>query len=200
MIHKIAAYAKASAQYVVMVLDAVLQNERVLTAGNGITVTDGGSAVTVASADVFGSMYIPGVDVIVPISTANPTEIKNADGDGWSAGELSSITFPTAGDEHYLAIIQSGKYEITWNLSMHTDTGGPTGAHGGIMIDGVSVRNNGEAHRDIANTNDTGNMAGIGIVDCPNGNEEISLWMINSLSNDLHIVHSTVTVRRIGET
>ena len=72
--------------------------------------------------------------------------------------------------------------------------------YGGVMVDGVALRDNGEAHRDIANNNDTGNMGSVCIVDCPNGDEEISLWVINDLSNDLHIVHSTVSVKRIGET
>jgi len=49
------------AQYVVMVADATLTNERVLTAGTGIAITDGGAGnpVTVAAnADILGASYV----------------------------------------------------------------------------------------------------------------------------------------------
>jgi len=49
------------AQYVVMVADATLTQERVLTAGSGVTITDGGAGnpVTVAAnADILGASYV----------------------------------------------------------------------------------------------------------------------------------------------
>ncbi len=149
---------------------------------------------------VFGSMFIPGVDIIVAIGDANPTEIENATADGWAAGELNEVTFPTGGDEHYLTITVPGRYECIWNISFHADVGGAQAGHGGIMIDGVAIRNNGEAHRDVANANDDGNMAAPCIADLPNGTEQISLWIANSASNDMHIVHSTLTIKLIGTT
>lgn len=148
---------------------------------------------------IFGSMYIPGVDIIVSIANANPTEIA-ASGDGWSAGELNLVTFPTGGDEHYLAVTKAGKYKVDWSISGHTGAGGATGVHGGIMINGVAQRNNGEAHRDVSNSNDDGNIASRSIIDCPNGTEQISLWISIDNSNDFHAEHGTMTITQVGGT
>ena len=150
---------------------------------------------------IFGSMYIPGVDVTVTIGGVNPVEVSHlATGDGWAAGELNAVTFPGAGSEHFVAITQPGRYEILWNMSFHVDIGGAQSVHGGVMIDGVAVRDNGEAHRSVANANDSGNMGAPCIADLPNGNEEISLWVSDSASNDVHVERATVTIKLIGGT
>lgn len=146
----------------------------------------------------FGSMYIPGVDIVVIIGSANPVEVEDASQDGWAAGELNLITFPTGGNEHYLTITVAGKYEIDWNMSFHTDIGGGAAVHGGVMVGGVAIRDNGEAHRDVSNSNDDGNMGAPCIADLPNGNEEISLWVSNDQSQTVHVEHATVTVKQIG--
>ncbi len=148
---------------------------------------------------LFGSMYAA-AEIIVPIAAANPVEVENAAQDGWTAGELNGVTFPGGGTEHYLTITVAGRYEIIWNMSFHIATGAGSAIHGGVMIDGVAVRDNGEAHRDVANINDTGNMGAPCIADLPNGTEEISLWIINDNSNDVHVMHTTVTVKQIGGT
>ena len=148
----------------------------------------------------FGSMYVPGVDIVVSITGTGPIEVKDATDDGWAGGELDGLTFPTGGDEHYLAITEPGKYEILWNMSFHTDIGGAQEVHGGVMMDGVATRNNGEAHRKVSNANDSGDMGAPCIADFPNGNEEISLWISNDQSNDIHVEHSTVTVKLLGST
>ena len=65
--------------------------------------------------------------------------------------------------------------------------------HGGIMIDDVAVRDKGEAHRTIANNSDTGLMAAHALIDCPNGNEEISLWVLNADNNvNITVEHGNV--------
>jgi hypothetical protein len=155
---------------------------------------------------VFGHMYIPGVDIIVPIGDADPEEVKD-DGttsldDGWAAGELNLVTFPAGGDEHYLTVTKPGKYDIVWGMSFMMDgPGANIEVHGGIMVDDAAVRNKGEAHRTIANNNDTGLMGGNAIIDCPNGTEKISLWVLNADNNvDITIEHGDVTITMIGGT
>lgn len=153
---------------------------------------------------IYGTMFIPGVDIVVDIGGADPCEIfddgtTSAD-DGWSAGELNEVTFPTGGTEHYLTVPLAGKYEVVWSLSGHTGAGGATGLHAGVMIDNVALRDCGEAHRDVSNSNDDGNMASACIIDCPNGTEEISLWVTVDNSNDFHAEHGTMVIKLIGGT
>lgn len=155
---------------------------------------------------VMGHMYIPGIDIIVEITDGNPTEVfddgTTSVGDGWAAGELNDVTFPTGGDEHYLTVTKPGKYEIIWNMSFMMDgPGANIQVHAGIMIDGTATRNRGEAHETIANNSDTGLIAANAIIDCPNGTEQISLWVLNSDNNvDITIAHGDVTIKLIGST
>lgn len=147
----------------------------------------------VARTIIHGSMYILLADAfVVSIGGVNPTEIASG-ADSWVVGQLESVTFT----DHHLDIITSGKYEILWSVSVHTDAGGKTEVHSGIMIDGVAIRDNGESHRTVSNTNDTGSMCGVAIIDLPNGNEEISLWTSNDLSNDIHVNHANVTIKSL---
>lgn len=148
---------------------------------------------------LYGAMYIPGVDIVVPNDSANPFEVKDAGNDGWAVGELNDVTFPTGGTEHYLTITKQGRYEVVWSMSAHTGGGGATAVHGGVMIDGVAQRNDGEGHRDVANANDDGNYGSSFIVDCPNGTEEISLWCSTDNSENLHVEHGTMTIKLIND-
>ena len=152
-----------------------------------------------ATDSIFGVMCVPGVDIVVG-GSAVPVEVKNASGDGWAAEELNGVTFPTGGDEHYLTVPQTGKYEVIWSMSAHTGSGGATGVHGGVMVDNVAQRNDGEAHRDVSNSNDDGNIASVTVVDCPNGTEEISLWMTTDNAADLHVEHGTMKIQLTGKT
>lgn len=155
---------------------------------------------------IFGHMYVPGVDIIIDITNANPTEVfddgTTSLGDGWSAGELNLVMFPVGGDEHYLTVPKAGKYEVEWDLSFNmASPGANIEVHGGIMVDGTARRNTGEAHRTIANNSDTGNMGASDIVDCPNGTEQISLWVLNAANNnDVTVVHGNMTIKLIGGT
>ena len=141
---------------------------------------------------VIGCMYIPGTDIVVTITDANPTEVYNATSDGWSAGELNEVTFPTGGTEHYLTITKPGKYEVIWNMSYYTAAGA---VRGGVMVDDVAVRYNGEAQGIAAR-----NICAACIIDCPNGTEEISLWVSNSTSTDVTVYCSTVTIKLLAGT
>lgn len=144
----------------------------------------------------FGNMYIQLADAfVVTIGDANPTEVASG-ADAWITGQLNLVTFT----DHHLDITKAGKYSIYWSLSIHTDSGGNTEVHGGVMIDGVATRDNGESHRTVSNTNDTGSMCGVAVLDLTAGTEEISLWVSNDLSNDIHVNHATVVIKQIGGT
>ena len=145
-------------------------------------------------------MFVPSVDIVVPISDANPTEVNDgtATFDGWSAGELNGVTFPTGGTEHYITVPRAGKYEVVWSLSGHTGSGGGTTMHAGIMIDDAALRNCGEAHRNVTTSGDNGSFGSPCFIDCPNGTEEISLWIIIDNSEDFHVVHGTMVIKQIG--
>lgn len=156
---------------------------------------------------VFGHMYVDGTQTIIVALTVNtPAEVED-DGttsaeDGWLAGELNLVTFPTGGTEHYITVTKAGKYGVTWDLSFNMATpGANVEIHGGVAIDDTPTRNKGEAHRTIANNTDTGNMGGTIIIDCPNGNEEISLWVENTTNNaDVTVEHGNIRITQIGGT
>jgi len=148
--------------------------------------------------DIYGSMYVVDPGFTVSISVATPVEVADSSSDGFSPGPLNGITFPSGGTEHYLQIATPGVYEVTWDISGSKSAGGSTQMHGGVMINGVAQRDNGEGHRMISASNDTGSMSGGGRYSLPNGNEQISLWVISDLSNDLNIEHANMLVRLVG--
>jgi hypothetical protein len=65
-----------AAQFVTMATNATLTNERVLTAGDGIDITDGGAggAVTISVEDDVAAIYAPKVtgETPGPVAIANP--------------------------------------------------------------------------------------------------------------------------------
>ncbi len=144
----------------------------------------------------YGGMHIQLADgFIVSISGTAPVEVFDAS-NAWITGQLNLLTFTN----HHVDITKPGRYQIIWSTSIHTDTGGTTEVHTGIMVNGVAIRDDGEAHRSVLNTQDTGALCGNSIIDLPNGTEEISLWVSNDQSNDLHINHATVSVIMVGGT
>ncbi len=156
----------------------------------------------------YGHMYVDGTQSIIVALTLNtPAEVED-DGttsieDGWLAGDLNLITFPTGGTEHHITITKAGVYRITWNLSFKMVTGAAnTQIHAGLAVDSTTfVRDKCEAHRTISNNTDTGNMAGGCLIDLPNGNEELSLWMENTTnSNDAEVVHGSLVATMVGGT
>ncbi len=149
---------------------------------------------------VFGGMHVAS-EFTVTIGDANPTEVAvTGTGDGWTAGDLKKVTFPTGGTEHYLTVPVAGIYEVTYSLSVHKDAGPATAIHVGIMENGVAQTGNGEAHTDLPATDISDCITGVGTVDCTAGTEEISLWVSNDQSNDVHIDHGTMLIKQIGGT
>lgn len=154
---------------------------------------------------IYGHMFIPGVDVTVDTSaTANPVEVKD-DGttsanDGWASSYQNEVTFAVS-DLHYQTVTIAGTYEVIWDMSCRTAAGGGTVVHGGITIDTTTFqRNNGEGHTHIFNANDDIQIKSVGVVDCPNGNEEISLWISNNANQKTIVEHGNMRIKLIGGT
>ncbi len=153
-----------------------------------------------------GHMYIPGADIVVDITDNNPTEVfddgSTSAGDGWTAGELNGVTFPTGGDEHFLTVTKPGKYRVIWDMSFNmASPGANVEIHMGIMVDGAAIRDKGEAHRTIANNSDTGNTGANARLDLPNGTEQISLWILNAQNNnDVTVEHGNVDIELVAGT
>ncbi len=156
----------------------------------------------------YGHMYVDGTQAIrVALTLNTPTEVED-DGttsaeDGWLAGDLNLITFPTGGTEHHITITKAGVYLINWNISFTMVTGAAnTQIHGGLTVDSTTfIRDKCEGHRTISNNTDTGHMSGSCIVDLPNGNEELSLWMENTTnSNDADVSHGSLVAVQVGGT
>lgn len=155
----------------------------------------------------YGHMYVDGTQSIIVALTQNtPAEVKD-DGttsvdDGWLAGDLNQMTFPTGGTEHYIAIAKPGVHHITWSLSFHMVTGAAnTQIHGGLAIDGTPIEDKCEVHRTISNATDTGNVASSCLVDLPNGTEQLSIWIKNTTNNnDVEVHHGSLTAVMVGGT
>lgn len=154
---------------------------------------------------VCGHMNIPGVDVTVDTSTGtDPCEVlddgtTSAD-DGWASTYQNEVTF-AVGDLHYQTVTIAGTYKVIWDMSPKTAAGGGTVIHGGITIDSTTfVRDNGEGHAHVFNANDNIQLSGVGVVDCPNGNEEISLWISNNAAQKTIIEHGNMIIELIGGT
>ncbi len=155
----------------------------------------------------YACMYVDGTQAIeVALTSGVIAEVKD-DGttsldDGWLAGDLNLITFPTGGDEHYLSITKAGFYRVQWSLSFNTaNPGANVEIHGGIAVDGTAIRNKAEAHRTIANNSDTGNMSGTAMIEAPNGTEQISVWLLNTTNNaDVTVEHGNMSMVMVGGT
>lgn len=156
---------------------------------------------------VSGHMYIDGTQAIVVAITQNvPAEVED-DGttsaeDGWLAGELNLVTFPTGGTEHYLTVPKAGKYKVIWDMSFSMAAPGATvEIHGGVMLNGTAIRDKGETHRTIPNTTASGNMGAPMVLDAPAGTEQVSLWIMNTTNNnDITAEHGNVYLELIGGT
>ena len=155
---------------------------------------------------IFGHMDVPAAAVITVDTSgdANPVEVKD-DGtgsanDGWETGILNGTVFATS-DLHYITVTIAGTYKVIWDMSPATNSGGGTEIHGGITKDTTTfVRNNGEAHAHVFNNNDNIFISAVGVIDCPNGNEEISLWISNDAGQKTVIEHGNMYIQLIGGT
>ena len=68
------------------------------------------------------------------------------------------------------------------------------------MVDDVAQRNDGEGHTRVSTLNDGQDMGSPGLVNCPNGTEEISLWASVDNSQDFHVEHGTMTILLVAGT
>lgn len=168
--------------------------------------TDGDLIFVGTAGFIYGHMDVPAAAVVTvdTSATANPVEVKD-DGtasanDGWEATYNNRTTF-AASDLHYITVTIAGTYEVIWDMSPATAAGAGTLIHGGITIDTTTFqRDNGEGHAHVFNANDNIQVNGIGTVDCPNGNEEISLWISNDQNQKTIIEHGNMRLKLIGGT
>lgn len=174
------------------------------TSGAGITINNNLSFAG-SGGFIQGHMHIPAVDITVDTSaTANPVEVADdgttSAGDGWASTYQNGTVF-AASDLHYITITIAGTYEVIWDYSVRTAAGGGSIIHGGITIDTTTfVRDNGESHTHTFNANDDIHISSVGVIDCPNGNEEISLWISNNAGQKTIVEHGNMRVQMIGGT
>ncbi len=155
---------------------------------------------------IYGHMDIPAAAVVTvdTSATGNPVEVKD-DGtasanDGWTSSYQNGVTFAVS-NLHYQTVTFAGTYEVIWDMSPATAAGAGTLIHGGITIDSTTFqRDNGEGHAHVFNANDNIQINGIGTIDCPNGNEEISLWITNDQNQKTIIEHGNMRIQLIGGT
>lgn len=139
-----------------------------------------------------GNMFVDGNFTVVT-GVATPVEIKDAGGDGFTAGELNLITFPSGADEHFLTATQAGDYEISWSLSGRKTGGAQNELHVGIMINDIAIRENGEGQRTIMNNNDVGSLSGHTKMSLAL-NAEVSLWLESSTSVNIIVDHANLVL------
>lgn len=139
-----------------------------------------------------GSMFADGGFTVVT-GVATPVEVKDAGGDGFTPSRLNLITFPTGGTEHFLTITRPGNYNIFWDMAASKASGAQNELHGGIMINDIAIRENGEGHRTIMNNNDIGSLSGLAKLSLPL-NAQVSLWLLSSTSVNIPIDHANVIV------
>jgi hypothetical protein len=116
----------------------------------------------------------------------------------WTTGEVHNCTFA----DPAITVLEPGMYEVIYTLS--TDFSASPGAAQnigyGIMIGGA-IQNEGQSHRTIANSTDTGHCSGVAILDLAD-NAVVSLAARNesSAGKTLHVEHGNMTVKQIGGT
>lgn len=155
---------------------------------------------------IYGHMDVPAAAVITVDTSgdANPVEVADdgttSAGDGWESDYVNGTTFAVS-DLHYITVNVAGTYEVIWNMSIKTNAGPGTVIHGGITVDTTTFqRDNGEDHAHVFNNNDDISIGGVGVVDCPNGNEEISLWISNDAAQKTVVEHGNMRIKMIGGT
>ncbi len=138
-------------------------------------------------------------NVTIATTLVNSGTFYELDGaTAWTAGHLNGCTFTDPG----ITVLKAGMYEVVWSLS--TDFSASPGSKQeieyAIMVDGV-VQDEGQAHRTLQNSTDTGNACGVGSVDLA-ANQVVSLAAKNETSSGkiLHVAHGNMSVKQIGGT
>lgn len=147
----------------------------------------------------YGHMYAAST-ISVTISDSNPTEILDATSDGFTTGEVNLVTFPSGGDEHYLAVDKAGRYKVEWSLSISQNS--PSSAiecKQGIMVNGTA-QSKGAAQRTISNATDVGASASSAIFDLAE-NDQISLFVQNlTNTTNIDVEQANLTIIMVGGT
>ena len=144
----------------------------------------------------FGHMYTNATIAVTLTDQNTWYEIDGAT--AWTTGLLKNITF----SDPAITVLEPGMFLVIWGLS--TDFSANPGAKQdieyGIMIGG-SIQNEGQAHRTLANSTDTGHSSGFAILDLAD-NAVVSLGAKNvtSAGKTLHVEHGNMVVIQIGGT
>jgi hypothetical protein len=145
---------------------------------------------------VYGHMYTNSTIAVTLTDQSTWYELDGAT--AWTTGLLNGCSFT----DPAITVLEPGKYEIIWSLSTNfsASPGAIQEIEYGIMVGG-SIQNEGQAHRTLANSTDTGNCAGVAILDLAD-NAVISLAAKNETSAGkiLHVEHGNMTVKQIGGT
>jgi hypothetical protein len=116
----------------------------------------------------------------------------------WTTGELNLCTFT----DPEITVTKAGRYEVIYTLS--TDFSATPGAaqqlEYGIMVNGT-IQNEGQAHRTLANSTDTGHCSGVAILDLA-ADDDVSLAArnVSSAGKILHVEHGNMTIKMVGGT
>lgn len=146
----------------------------------------------------FGSMYTNNVPIATTLTTQN-TWYELTDGaNPWTQGVLHMCTFSTP----RITVVNAGHYRVCWAISsdFSASPGAAQQIEYGIMVGG-SIQSPGQAHRTLANSTDTGNCAGMAILDLA-ASAALSLGARNVTSSGkiLHTEHGNLTVEQVGGT
>ncbi len=164
---------------------------------NYVSVASDGDLTFVGSAGiVYGHMYTN--DVIAIALTDQNTWYELNGATAWTSGVVHRCTF----SDPAITVLEPGIYEVVWSLS--TDFSATPGSKQeieyGIMVGGA-IQAEGQAHRTLSNSTDTGNACGVAILDLAD-NAVISLAARNVTSSGktLNIPHGNMTVKQVGGT
>ena len=162
---------------------------------------DGRRAITgdtfwtgVGSGLLNGHMFTNAVIATTLVDAGTFYEINGAT--AWTAGHLNGCTFTDPG----ITVLTAGVYEVVWSLStdFSSSPGSKQEIEYAILVDGV-VQVEGQAHRTLQNSTDTGNACGVGSIDVA-VNEVVSLAAKNETSSGkiLNVSHGNLSVKQIG--
>jgi len=168
-----------------MVIQSICLNDTLGISGD-VTYKGGGGIA-------FGHMYMDG-DFTTTIGDASQTEVDT----GLVTGNVHMITFP---DDHYLTVPVDGHYVVSWNMSFNlANAAGQPEIHGGIMVNGTGMDEDGEGHRSILTANDVGSMGSNTILDL-SANDQVSIFVQNQTNTqDIIVGHLNVTLWMSGGT
>jgi hypothetical protein len=144
----------------------------------------------------YGHMY---TNTTIAVTLTDQNTWYEIDGtQAWTTGLTNLCTFT----DPEISVDKAGVYEITWTLS--TDFSASPGAaqeiEYGIMVNGT-IQNEGQAHRTLANSTDTGHCSGVAILDLA-ADDDVSLAArnVSSAGKILHVEHGNMTVKMLGGT